>query len=214
MVTGAFIPSARLAPIASMSRLPDEPDGGEVTMLLRAWSDGDADAFDRVLPLVYDELHRMAARYLVGERSSISLQATALVNELCLRLLGWRSGPLAEPRALFRSLGPDDATCARGHRAATTRRAAWRPRRDSCASRGDRRPGERAGRRPACGRHGAPDARGRGPAQGAGRGASLLWRSLDRGDRRGARDLGPHGSRGLGVRAGVAVPNADRVHAH
>ena len=62
-------------------------------MLLRAWSDGDADAFDRVLPLVCEELHRVAARYLVGERSSISLQATALVNELCLRLLGWRSVP-------------------------------------------------------------------------------------------------------------------------
>ncbi len=70
-----------------MSRLP--AGGGELTTLLRAWSDGDADAFDRVLPLVYDELHRMATRYLVGERSSISLQATALVNELCLRLLGW-----------------------------------------------------------------------------------------------------------------------------
>ena len=65
------------------------PGQGEVTTLLRAWSDGDADAFERVLPLVYDELHRMAARYLAGERSSISLQATALVNELCLRLLGW-----------------------------------------------------------------------------------------------------------------------------
>ena len=72
-----------------MSRLPDGRDCGEVTQLLRAWSDGDADAFERVLPLVYEELHRMAARYLVGERSSISLQATALVNELCLRLLGW-----------------------------------------------------------------------------------------------------------------------------
>jgi RNA polymerase sigma-70 factor (ECF subfamily) len=57
--------------------------------LLRAWSGGDPDAFERVLPLVYEELHRMAARYLAGERSSISLQATALVNELCLRLLGW-----------------------------------------------------------------------------------------------------------------------------
>jgi RNA polymerase sigma factor (TIGR02999 family) len=72
-----------------MSRQPVVQDRGEVTTLLRAWSDGEADAFDRVLPLVYDELHRMAARYLVGERSSISLQATALVNELCLRLLGW-----------------------------------------------------------------------------------------------------------------------------
>ena len=72
-----------------MSRLPAGPGGGEVTTLLRAWSDGDAGAFDRVLPLVYDELHRMAARYLVGEPSCVSLQTTALVNELCLRLLGW-----------------------------------------------------------------------------------------------------------------------------
>ena len=74
-----------------MSERPEGRDCGEVTQLLRAWSDGDADAFDRVLPLVYEELHRMAARYLVGERSSVSLQTTALINELCLRLLGWDS---------------------------------------------------------------------------------------------------------------------------
>jgi len=74
-----------------MRQTPDR-QGGEVTTLLRAWSDGDAGAFERVLPLVYDELHRMAARCLVGERSSISLQATGLVNELCLRLLGWSPG--------------------------------------------------------------------------------------------------------------------------
>jgi RNA polymerase sigma-70 factor (ECF subfamily) len=81
-----------------MSAPPDRPDTGDprassdrgdVTRLLRAWSDGDADAFDRVLPLVYEELHRMAARYLVGERSTISLQTTALINEVCVRLLGW-----------------------------------------------------------------------------------------------------------------------------
>ena len=76
-----------------MSRLPDGRDGDEVTKLLRAWNDGDAGAFDRVLPLVYEELHRMAVRYLVGERSSVSLQATALVNELCLRMLGWNPVP-------------------------------------------------------------------------------------------------------------------------
>jgi RNA polymerase sigma-70 factor (ECF subfamily) len=75
--------------VRSMSRLPEGRDCDEVTKLLRAWSEGDAEAFERVLPLVYEELHRMAARYLVGERSSISLQATALVNELCLRMLGW-----------------------------------------------------------------------------------------------------------------------------
>lgn len=68
---------------------PDRRSGGDVTGLLQAWSDGEAGAFDRVLPLVYDELHRIAARHLAGERASISLQATALVNELCLRLLGW-----------------------------------------------------------------------------------------------------------------------------
>lgn len=81
--------SVRLGADFIVSAPREEPDAGEVTQLLRAWSDGDADAFDRVLPLVYDELHRMAARYLVGERSSVSLQTTALVNELCLRLLGW-----------------------------------------------------------------------------------------------------------------------------
>jgi RNA polymerase sigma factor (TIGR02999 family) len=75
----------------SIGQLPGGQDGGEVTKLLRAWSDGEPGAFDRVLSLVYDELHRIAARYLIGERSNISLQATALVNEACLRLLGWDS---------------------------------------------------------------------------------------------------------------------------
>jgi RNA polymerase sigma-70 factor, ECF subfamily len=63
--------------------------GGDVTTLLRLWSEGDEQAFDRLIPLVYDELHRMALRYLSGERSNVSLQATGLVNEVCLRLLGW-----------------------------------------------------------------------------------------------------------------------------
>ena len=72
-----------------MTEPADCSDLAEVTGLLRAWGEGDADAFERVVPLVYDELHRMAARYLAGERSSVSLQATGLVNELCLRLLGW-----------------------------------------------------------------------------------------------------------------------------
>jgi RNA polymerase sigma-70 factor, ECF subfamily len=65
------------------------PAGGDVTDLLRLWNDGDKQAFDRLVPLVHDELHRMALRYLAGERSNVSLQATALVNEVYLRLLGW-----------------------------------------------------------------------------------------------------------------------------
>jgi len=66
-----------------------QPAGGDVTGLLRLWRDGDQDAFERLIPLVYDELHRMALRYMAGERSHASLQATGLVNEVCLRLLGW-----------------------------------------------------------------------------------------------------------------------------
>ncbi len=67
----------------------DAATGGEVTRMLRLWSVGDERAFDQLIPLVYDELHRMALRHLAGERSHISLQATGLVNEVCLRLLGW-----------------------------------------------------------------------------------------------------------------------------
>ncbi len=62
---------------------------GDITSLLRLWSDDSEHAFDRLIPLVYDELHRMAVRYVAGERSDASLQATGLVNEVCLRLLGW-----------------------------------------------------------------------------------------------------------------------------
>ena len=46
-------------------------------------------AFDRLIPLVYGELHRMAHRYLTRERGDHSMQATGLVNEVCVRLLGW-----------------------------------------------------------------------------------------------------------------------------
>lgn len=63
--------------------------GGDITGMLRLWSSGDEAAFDRLMPLVYDELHRIALRYMAGERSHVSLQATGLVNEVCLRLLGW-----------------------------------------------------------------------------------------------------------------------------
>lgn len=62
---------------------------GDVTGLLQVWSDGDERAFDRLIPLVYGELHRMAHRYVARERGDVSMQATGLVNEVCLRLLGW-----------------------------------------------------------------------------------------------------------------------------
>ncbi len=59
----------------------------EVSRLLEAWSDGDQSALERLAPIVYDELRRLARYYLKGERPSISLQTTALVNEAYLRLI-------------------------------------------------------------------------------------------------------------------------------
>lgn len=90
-----------LAGVRGMSRQPEAGAGGDVTALLRAWSAGHPDAFERVLPLVYEELHRMAARYMAGERAGTSLQATALVNELCLRLLGWDPVPWQNRQHFF-----------------------------------------------------------------------------------------------------------------
>jgi RNA polymerase sigma-70 factor, ECF subfamily len=59
----------------------------EITSLLRAWGTGDPGALDRLTPLVYEELHRMARRYMKRERASNSLQTTVLVNEAYLRLV-------------------------------------------------------------------------------------------------------------------------------
>ena len=57
------------------------------TALLLAWNRGDPDALDALLPLVYEELRRLAAHYMKRERSGHTLQATALVNEAYLRLI-------------------------------------------------------------------------------------------------------------------------------
>ena len=57
--------------------------------MLRAWRDGDARALERLAPVVYDELHRLARRYMRGERPGHSLQTTALVNEAYMRLVGY-----------------------------------------------------------------------------------------------------------------------------
>jgi RNA polymerase sigma factor (TIGR02999 family) len=60
----------------------------EVTGLLQAWRGGDRAALDRLVPLVYAELHRLAHFYLARERRGHTLQTTALVNEACVRLIG------------------------------------------------------------------------------------------------------------------------------
>jgi RNA polymerase sigma factor (TIGR02999 family) len=71
------------------------PPPESVTALLQAWSQGDSEAGDRLMPLVYKELRRRAARYLRRERPGHTLQPTALVHEAYLKLVGhnlpWRN---------------------------------------------------------------------------------------------------------------------------
>src|SRR6266481_5458985 len=66
---------------------PETPPCGEVSGLLRAWSDGDRNALDKLTPIVYDELHRLARSYMKRERTGHSLQTSALVNEAYMRLV-------------------------------------------------------------------------------------------------------------------------------
>ena len=62
----------------------DEP---QVTQWLNEWREGDQEAFERLVPATYDHLHSLAERYVRGERAGHTLQATALVHELFLRLV-------------------------------------------------------------------------------------------------------------------------------
>ncbi|HEX6058199.1 MAG TPA: ECF-type sigma factor [Gemmatimonadaceae bacterium] len=65
-----------------------QPERGEITRLLVAWGEGDETAMERLMPLVYDELHAIAGRYMRDEHAAATLQTTALVHEAYLRLVG------------------------------------------------------------------------------------------------------------------------------
>ena len=71
----------------------NEPSAGEVTELLVGWNRGDEDALGKLLPIVYDELHRLASRYLRHERPEHILQSTALVHEAYMRLTDKKDVP-------------------------------------------------------------------------------------------------------------------------
>lgn len=64
--------------------------GSDVSRLLRAWSHGNQDVLKELTPIVYDELHRLAGRYMKRERAGHSLQTTALVNEAYMRLVDYK----------------------------------------------------------------------------------------------------------------------------
>lgn len=61
----------------------------EITRLLQSWNDGDKDALQKLTPILYKELHRMAHRYMRQERPGHTLQTTALINEAYVRLIRW-----------------------------------------------------------------------------------------------------------------------------
>jgi ECF sigma factor len=116
-------------------RIPENPT--RVTGLLLKWGRGDEGALERLIPLVHDELHRLAQRCMAGERSGHSLQATVLANEAYLRLVeakDWQDVRISSP---WRR-----ASCAphpRRSRARAARSEARRSRDEGDVRRGDRR---------------------------------------------------------------------------
>src|SRR6266550_4616972 len=80
--------ASNLQKIPSLMAIPSRKD---VTDLLIDWSKGDQEALNKLMPLVYDELHRLASRYLRHERPGHTLQTTALVHEAYLKLVDERN---------------------------------------------------------------------------------------------------------------------------
>ncbi|MBI3684288.1 MAG: sigma-70 family RNA polymerase sigma factor [Acidobacteria bacterium] len=81
-------PAAAAAVVGRYNRssMPSEP-AADVTQLLLAWSDGNEEALNKLTPLVYAELRRIARRFMAKERPSHTLEATALVNEVYMKLV-------------------------------------------------------------------------------------------------------------------------------
>lgn len=124
--------------------MDDTASDGSVTGLLNEWSRGSRDALERLAPLVYDELHRLAEAYMRRERAGHTLSPTALVSEAFLRLVGGQ--PSFEDRVHFRVVAArqmrrilvDHAR----RRAADKRGAGDRPVTFDEALRSDQRPAE------------------------------------------------------------------------
>jgi RNA polymerase sigma-70 factor (ECF subfamily) len=89
--TGAVLPwSGESVCCRRPTAMDEQRDRPDITRLLREWQAGSADALERLMPLVYDELRTLASRYLSRERRDHILQTTALVHEAYLKLAGQR----------------------------------------------------------------------------------------------------------------------------
>ena len=85
---GYALPVSGSQPVAAREKIMSKPSPHEVTQLLLDWRNGDKEALDKLTPLVYNELRRLANHYLKGERKDHTLQGTALVHEAYIRLIG------------------------------------------------------------------------------------------------------------------------------
>src|ERR1017187_7406594 len=107
-----------------------------VTVLLHAWIAGDASALERLTPIVYSDLHRLAHRQMAGERAGHVLQPSALVNEAFVRLIGSGGAAWENRQQFFRAaarlmrqvladFARADATQKRGGRHAPVKFSEW-----------------------------------------------------------------------------------------
>jgi len=85
------------------------PSTQQVSQLLLAWRAGDVAAFDRLMPMIYDELRRLAHRYMRRAPAGQTLQTTALVHEAYLRLAGHRGVDWQKPQSFFCGVRAGDA---------------------------------------------------------------------------------------------------------
>ena len=81
--------------------MAQKPAQHEITQLLAEWREGNQSALDDLYPLVYDELHRLARRYMSRERKGHTLQTTALINEAYVRLVDQKNVPWANRSHFF-----------------------------------------------------------------------------------------------------------------
>ena len=99
----------------------------DVTRILSQIEDGDPSAAEQLLPLVYDELRKLAAQKMAQEKPSRILQATALVHEAYIRLVDVRPGStLEQPRPFLRGRGRSHAADSGGARTREAAAQAWR----------------------------------------------------------------------------------------
>lgn len=78
-----------------------QPTKGEITLLLIRWKDGEPAAFEQLMPLVYPQLREVAAAYIRRERNPDTMQGTALVHELYLRLLNQKKAAWDDRRHFY-----------------------------------------------------------------------------------------------------------------